>query len=476
MAIRLPWSRFANRKAPNMPFPTQKDVEIPLLRVLEKLGGEGKPQEIYPRVAKYFPQLTEDDLKERLSSSPHTFKWRNLIQWARQSLVDSGEIDGSTHGVWKITPKGLQRINESEEFINVDTEGGISQENQEFYTDDSNQIPPPDIVTFNELRSCADLVRMYKQQTLEIQPEFQRHVVWKGPSQTRFIDSLVKGLPVPSMCFSHDYSTGKWQVIDGLQRITSIIRFLSEDDWRLSNLDDIDPNIAGRSTRDFRDPKSPLNKFYCRVQDITIPVNVIRCDYRKASHSNFLFTIFHRLNTGGMRLTNQEIRNCIFSGDLNRLLIDLSDNSPWARLVATKANADRFQGEELILRFFAFYDNLSNYTGRLAAFLNDYMREHRNPGDQWIQEKRSLFERTVKLLDASIPSRYRETTTVLEALTYGISRHLDKLEKADKALLQSRVQQIKSIPEFIELSSGYALAGREKVTRRLQIAEQEFGL
>lgn len=357
-----------------------------------------------------------------------------------------------------------------------DLENTLSPEKEAFYADDTNQVPPPDIVTFNELRSCADLVRMYKQGTLEIQPEFQRHVVWRTPSQTRFIDSLIKGLPVPSMCFSHDYSTGNWQVIDGLQRITAIIRFLSEDDWRLSNLEDIDPQIAGKSTREFRDAKSPLSKFFSRVQDITIPVNVIRCDYRKPSHSNFLFTIFHRLNTGGMRLTNQEIRNCIYSGDLNKLLIELSDKDPWARLVATKSqNTDRFQGEELILRFFAFYDKLSNYTGRLASFLNDYMRENRNPGDQWIEEKRVLFNRTVTLLDVVIPQKHRETTTVLEALIYGISQHLEKLEKDPKTLLLTRVQQIKTNPDFIEKSSGYALAGREKVEIRLAIAKDIFG-
>ncbi|MGO9246494.1 MAG: DUF262 domain-containing protein [Verrucomicrobiia bacterium] len=360
--------------------------------------------------------------------------------------------------------------------MNDTVEEALSPDKEGFYTDDSNQVPPADIVTFNELRSCADLVRMHKQGTLEIQPEFQRHVVWKVPSQTRFIDSLIKGLPIPSMCFSHDYSTGKWQVIDGLQRITSIIKFLDEENWRLSNIADIDPLIAGKSTRDFRDPKSPLNKLFSRVQDITIPVNVIRCDYKKASHTNFLFTIFHRLNTGGMRLTNQEIRNCIYTGELNMLLIELSDGETWARLVATKSrNSDRFQGEELILRFFAFCDNLQNYTGRLARFLNDYMRENRNPGSEWIENKRVLFNRTAKLLAAGIPGRQRETTTVLEALTYGISQHLDKLEGAGEPLLQARIQEIKNNTEFIEKSSGQALAGREKVESRLAIAKRILG-
>ncbi len=64
-------------------------------------------------------------------------------------------------------------------------------ENETFEEDDSTEIPPADIVAYNELRSCADLFRMYKDGILEIRPIFQREIVWTAPAQTRFIDSLV---------------------------------------------------------------------------------------------------------------------------------------------------------------------------------------------------------------------------------------------------------------------------------------------
>ncbi len=67
-----------------MSFPTQKEVEVPLLKVLEQLGGAAKPQEVYPMVAKHFPQLTKEELEEHLPSSRSTVKWWNLVQWARQ--------------------------------------------------------------------------------------------------------------------------------------------------------------------------------------------------------------------------------------------------------------------------------------------------------------------------------------------------------------------------------------------------------
>jgi restriction system protein len=93
-----------------MAFPTQKAVEIPLLKVIEKLGGEAKPQDVYPLVAELFPELTKEDLAERLPSSASTVKWWNLVQWARQRLVEGGEIDGSTRGVWRLTEKGRKAI------------------------------------------------------------------------------------------------------------------------------------------------------------------------------------------------------------------------------------------------------------------------------------------------------------------------------------------------------------------------------
>ena len=107
-------------------------------------------------------------------------------------------------------------------------------EDEEQYADDYNETPPSDIVAYNELRSCADLLRMHEDGALAIQPEFQRDFIWKTTDQSRFIDSLIKQLPIPSMCFAYDFKQGKWIVIDGLQRISTIIRFLGGEDWKIS--------------------------------------------------------------------------------------------------------------------------------------------------------------------------------------------------------------------------------------------------
>ena len=177
-------------------------------------------------------------------------------------------------------------------------------------TYESDEIPPVDIVAFNELRSCADLFRLYSASQLKIMPHYQRDVVWPPSAQTRFIDSLVKQLPIPSMCISLDYKTEKRQVVDGLQRMSVIVKFLSDMNWRLSNIDDIDKRIANK-TVEFISRQYP--EIYRRIENTTLPVTVLRCDLSKRTHQEFIFTIFHRLNTGGLKLTNQEIRNCIYS-------------------------------------------------------------------------------------------------------------------------------------------------------------------
>ncbi|SRR6266480_924064 len=92
-----------------MSFPKQSEIELPLLKTLQELGGKAEPKELYPKLAAIFPQLTQEDLTARLPSSPSTFRWHNLVQWSRQKLVEKGEIDGSTRGVWKLTPRGRAR-------------------------------------------------------------------------------------------------------------------------------------------------------------------------------------------------------------------------------------------------------------------------------------------------------------------------------------------------------------------------------
>lgn len=355
----------------------------------------------------------------------------------------------------------------------------MSTDDYEFNSYNFDLQPPPDVVSFNELRSCADLVRLYEEGTLEIQPHFQREVVWKKPDQTRFIDSLVKQLPIPSMCFSLDFTTQKWQVVDGLQRMTAIVSFLGKNsDWRLSNIADIDPRIANRTASQLIAAGGEPETLYRRVRNLSLPITVIRCDSSKESHSNYLFTIFHRLNAGGVRLNNQEIRNCIYSGPFNQLLHDLDMAGEWK---TTKdklpGKGSRFRSVELILRFFALYENSENYSGQMAKFLNDYMHKYRTASPADIDVKRQLFLRAANVLARGLNSDgvAKPSNTLVDAALVGIADNVDELASLTDAELGARMLNLREHPSLSSDALKSDTTATEKVKNRLSAAREIFG-
>ena len=349
----------------------------------------------------------------------------------------------------------------------------------EFTEDDFNEPPPRDIVAYTELRSCADLFRMYTEGILTIKPRFQRDIVWPSTLQTRFIDSLIKQLPIPSMCLALDYRIGRWIVIDGLQRMATIIRFLKGDDWTLSRLDDINHAIAGKSAAFIKNSTGKLQIYYSRVQNQSLPINVLRCSFSNKSHMEYLFTIFHRLNAGGMKLNNQEIRNCIYGGRFNDLLFRLDQDPGWRKINRmTRKNWNyRFVKQEIMLRCFAFLDNQESYKGQIAKFLNDYMHTHRNADDEFIRAKQAIFQRVVRLLSEDIfphGPRERIPTNIMEAVLVAIAGNIDRLEGLHATELSNRYEVLRRREEFSEEAVAEGLSKVAKVRNRLKAAKEVF--
>jgi hypothetical protein len=352
-------------------------------------------------------------------------------------------------------------------------------EQQDEREDGFNENPPSDIVAYNELRSCADLFRMSEEGSLIIQPEFQRDFIWKGVDQTRFIDSLVKQLPVPSMCFAMDYKRNEWIVIDGLQRISTIIRFLRGEDWTLSTLSDIDPSLRGRNAAALKTSRSGEQRtIYSRVQNQSLPINILRCDLSKKSHNEYIYTIFHRLNSGGLKLNNQEIRNCIFTGTLNSLLRELDQRPSWRRINHMRPDQNyRFTKQEQMLRFFAFFDQQEDYRGSIAKFLNEYMFDNRRTAETWLAAKREIFSRTVDLISAHIfvtDPLPRYPATVLEATMIGIAHNLDTAEQKTPAELQASFNKLRSHQSLSAEFLAEGLSKPDRVNSRLNAAVEAF--
>ncbi len=360
----------------------------------------------------------------------------------------------------------------SDKYSMAETDATFGQEDAE------QPIPPADIVAYNELRSCADLFRMHATGKLEIQPDFQREVVWKQDDQSRFIDSLVKQLPIPSMCFSLDYKTQRWKVIDGLQRMSSIIRFLSTNEWRLSDLLDIHPKLRSAKNTDLRHGNDEQKRLFALVEDVSIPVTVLRCDYTQRSHMLYLFTIFHRLNSGGVRLTNQEIRNCIYTGPFNDLLKSFDKtNSDWKSIKKRIwGSMDRFRSIEVLLRVLAFADERETYDGNLARFLNIYMHRHANDDPDTLVKLENDLKIVASIASQVLSQEQQRKVPLLlvEALLVAMYASGNQLAQMNDERLAKAYMTMRAHPSFVE-SARYAVTSVDNVKVRLKAAVAAFG-
>ena len=350
------------------------------------------------------------------------------------------------------------------------------------FEDDSNEVPPKEVFTFNELRSCSDLFRMYKKELLEIQPIYQRDIVWGNSDKTRFVDSLLKRLPIPSLCFSQNSKTNKMQVIDGLQRISTICQLFDDANWKLSILPDIDKRLRGKTIKEIKELTPDV---LSDIENFALPVTLLRCNYSKTDHVEYIFTIFRRLNTGGLKLTNQEIRNAIFSGPFNNFLRECNNTKQWSELLkkttGQKNKDDRFRSIEIVLKFFAFYDKLSTFKPGLSNYLNGYMKDNRFLNKDSLEKKKELFNRTIKFALGSIYARkpiVRLNGATFEAVLHGIAKNIDLLEKLVNQSRQATItRKYKKLLKQKALSTETLSEGlyqKQKVVERFSLAESIF--
>lgn len=338
-----------------------------------------------------------------------------------------------------------------------------------------NAMPPSDIIAFTEQRSCADIYRMYQRQQIDIQPDFQRGFVWNLRSQTLFIDSLMKQLPIPSLCVSLDVSSQKRLVIDGLQRINTIIKFLDLDlqkDFRLARTSSVDERISGKKVSQIKEENPGL---YDILENVSIPITVLRCDYTKKHHMQYLYQIFYRLNSGGNKLYNQEIRNCIYQGRFNSFLKQYVRNEQWLNTyhvdLAEVENA-RFRYEEQLLRFFAFYYNLDNYKGSLSSFLNDYMDDNKTILDEEIEKFRILITETLKI--AQNINGLSNSINIREAVLIGIAANLENLKFKTAEEINRLYTLLLQRDSFTKDELMDGLSTKEKVKQRINNAKSMF--
>lgn len=244
-----------------------------------------------------------------------------------------------------------------------------------------------------------------------IVPEFQRKYVWDIKKASRFIESLIIGLPVPGVFLSRDNKdNNKMLIVDGQQRLLSLQRFYKGrfNNDKVFKLTSVCPELEGLTY----DSLSPDDQG--RLDDAIIHATIIKQEKPEDDDSS-IYMVFERLNTGGMTLQPQEIRACIYYGEFNRVLNELIKIDSW-RSLFNKENT-RMKEQEMILRFFALYYDFQSYKKGLKHFLNVFMNENRNLTKYKEPELRTLFVNTINLLVEAIGRDvFRKGTAINAAL------------------------------------------------------------
>jgi hypothetical protein len=218
---------------------------------------------------------------------------------------------------------------------------------------------------------------------LIVNPEFQRQNVWKRDRQAKLIESLLLNIPIPVLYFAED-DDGTRVVVDGQQRLRAIEEFVSGQ-YPLRKLEVLS-DLNGKRWTDLtpKESRSILNR-------------TLRCVVISANSPPTLrFEMFERLNTGGMPLNDQELRNCVFRGSLNLLLHELVREPLWLEVVDRTEADFRMRHEELVLRFFALRSVITNYRPPLKQVLSEYMRTNRNPSANQVLEMKASMVRALE--------------------------------------------------------------------------------
>ena len=209
-------------------------------------------------------------------------------------------------------------------------------------------------------------------------PAYQRQFRWDVERCSSLVESLLLGIPIPNLFMATD-EKGAWEVVDGVQRLSAIAKFAGNATVRaklnvngplvLEGLDKLD-NFNGLSFNDL--PQNIQTHFHTRsLRVVTL-----------SDKSNPLvrYDLFERLNTGGIGLTPQEIRDCVFQGPFAKRLEDLSKEANFRKVVKLTAEQEKNgTAEECVLRFFAFRDRYEQFVHSVVDFLNDYMADATRP-------------------------------------------------------------------------------------------------
>jgi hypothetical protein len=239
-------------------------------------------------------------------------------------------------------------------------------------------------------KSISDIVAMMNAGDVILDPEYQRHYVWDNRKASLLIESILLNVPIPVIYVAED-DDNKWNVVDGLQRLNTLKRFFA-DEFKLRGLEVL-TEINGEAY-------TSLNPKAARILRNGILRMIL---IFKESHPEIKYDIFMRLNRGAVKLNEQELRNCLYRGKLNELIMDLRGEPRFLELIGQNTPHQRMTDAELVLRYFtlsANYDRsegvIRNYAGKMKTALNRYCEQNKAITDSAATALRERFIDTVE--------------------------------------------------------------------------------
>jgi hypothetical protein len=345
-----------------------------------------------------------------------------------------------------------------------------------------------DIQTEGYPMSVGELLNIYRDGDLDIHPEFQRFFRWSAAQKSRFIESLLLGIPIPSI-FVHQRQDGVWDVIDGLQRLSTIFEFVgalkdSSGQIILPNVltaTDYLPSLAGVAWENGSGVTSLTSDQQRLIKRAAIDIKIVK----RESDEDAKYDLFQRLNTGGSQLSDQEVRNCLLimvNSDFYDWIKNLRDISAFKETIAISDRGLKEQYDmELAIRFLALKDadeQTLKGIGDMSDFLDTRSVEFARSDSFDSDNEGKAFTDTFDIIDTALGDeafrRYDGGTnrflggfavSAFEAITVGVHANLQAWTALEgdqrNATLRDRAKQLWSDHEFRSNSgSGIRASGR----------------
>lgn len=325
--------------------------------------------------------------------------------------------------------------------------------------------------------SFGEIMSMYERSEIIIDPDFQRLFRWDSYQKTRFVESILIGIPVPPIFVAED-ELGRWELVDGLQRISTIFSFFGilrslpdKNNWIMTK-GDIAKDLENLACKDL-----PL-KFQLNIKRASCRVEIIKWN----SAFDMRYELFNRLNTGGSELTDQEIRNAIFRGvskEFNGFLRRCAEMPEFITIIQpTERQLDQLYMDELVLRFCSLFDYKEELSDNISQHMTAYMKIAVSKPEN-IPALEKAFIESLRILSPIGKEVFRGSnnvfsTSLFDCVTIGISKYINRyaIERTD--VIIAKINELKASENF-KKASGSASASKSRIMKRIAVADEIFG-